>query len=633
MVDAPNDATSATAAAQRAVLADPLLDWSDTRDFALARHGFVAALDPPVVHADDGRAVWDLTDYEFLADETAPPTVNPSLWRQARLNLEHGLYRIHERIWQVRGYDLSVMSVIAGDTGWIVVDPLVSQETAAASLDLVTRHLGTRPIVAVIYTHSHVDHFGGVEGIVTTAEVHAGRTQVIAPDGFLLAAVSENVVAGGAMSRRAVYMYGAPLPRGPRGQVDAGLGKTNSTGSVSLIAPTHVVTRTGETMDVDGVTFEFQLTPGTEAPAEMNFHLPELRALCMAENCSRNLHNLYTLRGTPVRDASAWARYLDESIVRYLDRTDLVFTSHHWPVWGTDDCREYLEKQRDMYQYLHDQTLRLANRGETMLEVAEQVTLPPSLAKEWYSRGYYGTVNHDVKAVYQRYLGFFDGNPAHLHPHPPVEAARRYVDYMGGTDAVLARAREDYARGDYRWVAEVVNHVVFADPEHLAARALQADALEQLGYQAESAPWRNFYLTGALELRGDVVRSDIRLGAGLVRNLPVSLILDALAVRLDGPAALDCALRFNVVDDADGARYAVWVQNAVLHHRVDAVLPDPDLSLAAEHDVLAALLFGFLPLDEAVTAGLATVEGDPGALAALHALLDRIDPAFPIVTP
>jgi len=629
-----NDPTPSTIEAHDALLADPLLDWNDQRDFDAARRGFIAALDPPVIAADDGRRAWDLEGYGFLADETAPATVNPSLWRQARLNMVHGLYRIHERIYQVRGYDLSVMSVIAGDTGWIVVDPLISRETARASLRLVNEHLGERPVVAVIYSHSHVDHFGGVEGVTSVGDVHAGKTAIVAPEGFLLAAVSENVIAGFAMSRRALYMYGAALPKGPAGQVDAGLGKTTSNGDVSVIAPTDVITATGETRVIDGVEIEFQLTPGTEAPAEMNFYFPQLRALCMAENCSRNLHNVYTLRGAQVRDAMAWARYMDESIVRYLDGTDLVFTSHHWPVWGTDDCREYLEKQRDMYQYLHDQTLRLANQGETMLEIAEQVELPPSLAKEWYSRGYYGTVNHDVKAVYQRYLGFFDGNPAHLHPHPPVEAAQRYVDYMGGADAVVERARTDYERGDYRWVAEVVNHVVFAEPDHAAARSLQADALEQLGYQAESGPWRNFYLMGALELRtGQAIAQEVKLGSGMVRNMPLSLILDALAVRLNGPRAGDTELTVNLVDTADGSRYAVWLQNAVLHHRVDDAFATADLSITAEHDVMAAIIFGLLPLADAVTAGMATTEGDAGVIERLRALLDTFDPAFAIVTP
>jgi len=636
-----HDATDHTRAAHRAAAADPLLDFSDERDFLAARRGFLGSIEPPVVAAADGRTVWDLRDYAFLGDPAlgadgppAPLTVHPSLWRQARLNLAHGLHRIHDRIVQVRGYDLSVMSVVEGDTGFIVVDPLVTEEVARASLDLVRRHLGERPVLAVIYTHSHVDHFGGVLGVTTPDDVAAGRTRVFAPEGFLDAAVRENVVAGTVMGRRSVYMYGARLEKGPRGQVDAGLGKTTSGGTVSVIAPTDEITVTGTRVVIDGVEFEFHLTPGTEAPAEMNFALPEFRALCMAENCSRTLHILYTPRGAPVRDARVWSRYLDDALVRYGADTDLCFTSHHWPVWGTEAVVEYLEKQRDMYRYLHDQTLRLANRGETMVEIAEQVELPPELAREWYSRGYYGTVNHDVKAVYQHYLGYFDGNPAHLHPHPPVEAARRYVEYMGGADAVLSRARTDFERGDYRWVAEVVHHVVFADPENLAARELEAAAFEQLGYQSESAVWRNFYLMGAQELRTGVpVSSETRMGPTIFQNVSISLVLDALAVRIDGPRAIGVTFAIDAVDTDDGTRYAIWLQNAVLHHRVDAVCAAPDVVLEAGHDLLAGMLYGVVPLADAIASGLARSAGDPDVVSRLHGLLDRPDPAFPIVLP
>jgi alkyl sulfatase BDS1-like metallo-beta-lactamase superfamily hydrolase len=488
----------------------------------------------------------------------------------------------------------------------------------------------------VIYTHSHVDHFGGVEGVTTVADVSAGRVRILAPEGFLEAAVSENVIAGPAMNRRAIYMYGDGLPKGPQGQVDAGLGKTTSRGTVSVIAPTDSITATGTSITIDGIEMEFQLTPGTEAPAEMNFYFPQFRALCMAENCSRTLHNIYTLRGAQVRDAKDWARYIDESIVRYADRTDLVFTSHHWPAFGADECRTYLEKQRDMYKFLHDQTLRLANQGETMLEIAEQVSLPPSLAREWYSRGYYGTVNHDVKAVYQRYFGFFDGNPASLHALPPVEASQRYVEYMGGADAVLERARADYDRGDYRWVAQVVNHVVFAEPHHEAARTLQADTLEQLGYQAESGPWRNFYLTGALELRQrETLRSPLQMGAGMLRNVTLSMVLDALAVRLHGERAGDARIAINLLDTGTGTEYGVWLGNAVLHHRVGHPHPEGEarLTIRADHDAMAAILFGFVRLDDATDNGTASYSGDSDALAELHGYLDATNPAFPIVLP
>ncbi|WP_208029320.1 alkyl/aryl-sulfatase [Rhabdothermincola sediminis] len=637
MTTEPKDATETTREANERVRASGWLDWDDDRDRQAATRGFLAALDPPVITTGDGRSVWDLEPYAFLEVEEAPPTVNPSLWRHARLNMHHGLFEIADGLYQVRGYDLSVMSVLRGERGWIVVDPLVSAETARASLALVNRHLGEREVVAVVYTHSHADHFGGVEGVTSVEDVLAGRTRIIAPVGFLRSAISENVLAGAVMGRRASYMYGALLPRGPRGQVDAGLGKSLSLGSSSILAPTDEIVETGQVLTVDGVEIEFQLTPGTEAPAEMNFHLPELRALCMAENCSRNLHNLYTPRGAEVRDAKAWARYLDESIVRYLDRTDLVFTSHHWPVWGREACLEYLEKQRDMYQYLHDQTLRLANKGYTMLEIAEMLELPAALAKEWYSRSYYGTVNHDVKAVYQKYLGFFDGNPANLHPHPPVEASRRYVEYMGGAAAVLERARADFERGDYRWVAEVVNRVVFAEPDNVEARLLQADALEQLGYQAESAAWRNFYLMGAKELRDGIAEAPGRgFSLGMVRVMPLELLLDALTVRLDGERAAGISLGIELVVDERGAEpvtYALWVANAVLHHRRGVPLDRPDLIIKASRLDLAALLFGLLPLDDAVAAGRAETDGDTRVLAELLGLFDSFDPHFPIVTP
>ncbi|MDX1383276.1 MAG: alkyl sulfatase dimerization domain-containing protein, partial [Thermoanaerobaculia bacterium] len=495
-------ATPRTRERNEEVLSDSRLDWSDGRDWDFARRGFVARLQEPVIRNAAGRVVWDMTSYGFLDQEASPPSVNPSLWRQARLNMEHGLYRIHDRIYQVRGHDLSVVSFVVGDSGYIVIDPLISAETARASLELVLEHVGRQPVVAVIYTHNHVDHYGGVEGVVSREAVAAGEVPVLAPEGFVAATIAENVLAGNAMLRRASYMYGNLLPRDALGQVDAGLGKTTSRGSVGLIEPTDSICSTGERRTIDGVEIEFQVTPDTEAPAEMNFFFPQFSALCMAENCSHNQHNLYTLRGAPVRDAKAWAHYMNEALALFADDADMAFTSHHWPVWGRAEVREYLEKQRDMYKYLHDETLRLANHGLTMDEVAEAMEMPASLESEWYNRAYYGSVNHNTKAVYQRYLGFFDGNPAHLHPLPPEDAAAKYVDYMGGADAVVAKARRAFEDGDYRWVVQVVDHVVFAQPEHEAARLLQARPQEQRGYPAESAEWRNVYFNGAQGRRG-----------------------------------------------------------------------------------------------------------------------------------
>jgi alkyl sulfatase BDS1-like metallo-beta-lactamase superfamily hydrolase len=502
MNNQPKPATPSTRAAS-ARLRDHL-PLDDGADFERATRGLVATHATGVIHHAMGRVVWDTHAHDFVRDQSeAPDTVNPSLWRQARLNAIHGLFEVTDGVWQVRGYDLSNVTFVAGDTGWLVIDPLTSAETARAALELANEHLGVRPIVAVIYTHSHVDHFGGIRGVVDEADVEAGQVRIIAPEGFQAEAVSENVIAGPVMIRRASYMYGGLLPAGPTGHVDAGLGKTTPKGTVGVIPipPTEEIRATGTELVVDGVRIVFQNTPGAEAPAEMNFHLPDKKLLCMAENCSHNMHNLYTPRGAQVRDALAWSKYINEAIELFGDETEICFASHHWPRFGHDDALDFLAKQRDLYRWLHDQTLRLANHGFTPTEIAEQLDLAPELASEFHTRGYYGTVNHNVKAVYQRYLGWFDGNPANLHPLPPEDAGRRYVEFMGGAGLLLAKAREAFAAGEYRWVAQVVNHLVFAEPDNTDARHLQADALEQLGYQAESGPWRNFYLTGAQELR------------------------------------------------------------------------------------------------------------------------------------
>ncbi|HQP21080.1 MAG TPA: MBL fold metallo-hydrolase, partial [Phenylobacterium sp.] len=430
----PKDATLATLAAQAALLAS--LPAEDGVDFERARRGFIDTLPDARVETARGGVAWDLSPFDFQGGGApAPDTVNPSLWRLAQLNLNHGLYKVTEGIYQVRGFDLSNITFVEGNEGFIVVDPLTSAEPAAAALALMRKHRGDKPVSAVIYTHSHVDHYGGVKGVLTDADIAAGA-RIIAPEGFLAEAVSENVLAGNAMGRRATYMYGALLHRGPRGHVDSGLGKAVSSGQVNLIAPTESISKTGTRLTLDGVEIVFQVTPGTEAPAEMNFFFPRHRALCMAENCTCQLHNLYTPRGAQVRDAKAWSFYIDEAIDLFADQSEVLFASHHWPRWGKADQVAFLEKQSDLYKFIHDQTLRLANHGLTPLEIAEQVKLPPSLADEWHTRSYYGTISHNTKAVYQRYLGWFDGNPANLHKHPPEAAARRYVEAIGGADAV-----------------------------------------------------------------------------------------------------------------------------------------------------------------------------------------------------
>ncbi|MFH1150844.1 MAG: alkyl sulfatase dimerization domain-containing protein [Actinomycetota bacterium] len=629
------DATGFTEEANRCFRRDSGLDWTDATDHEASRRGFIASLDDTAIRTDDGRCVWDLAPYSFLEQEEPPATVNPSLWRQARLNMAHGLFQVTDRIYQVRGHDLSVISFIRGDDGWIVIDPLISAECARASLELVFEHVEKRPVTTVIYTHSHIDHFGGVQGIISVEDARTRGVGIIAPEGFMEAAVSENVMAGPAMARRAGYMYGTLLPRGPRGQVDAGLGKATSSGTVTLIEPTHYVRETGHEMTLDGVQVVFQVTPGTEAPAEMNFFFPEMSALCMAENCSHNMHNLLTLRGAQVRDARAWSHYLDEAIGLFSGEADLVFTSHHWPVWGRERGLEYLKKQRDMYRYLHDQTVRMLNAGYTGIEIAETLELPGELAREWYNRGYYGSVSHNVKAIYQRYMGWFDGNPANLHPLPPVEAGERYVEFMGGADALLGKAREAYGNGEYRWVAQVVNHLVFAQPDNEAARSLQADALEQMGYVTENATWRNFFLTGAMELRNGVVEDASRAQAGapdLVLSLTPDMIFDAMAVHLDGPKAAGKSVRVNVRFTDTGADYHQVLENCVLNHG-EGSLEDADVTLSLPFRLLGQIVGGTADLQAALGGGEVAVEGAGEKLGELFSLMDRDDSWFNIVTP
>ena len=602
-------------------------------DLAEAERGLVARFEPPRVENADGRVVWDLDSYAFL-DEEAPATAHPSLWRQSRLNRIAGLFEMAPGFYQLRGFDLSNMHVVEGTDGIVVIDPLISAETAAAALALYREHRGERPVTGLVYTHSHIDHFGGGAGIVSAEEVAERGIPVLAPEGFLHHAVSENVYAGTAMGRRAGYMYGAKLRRGPDGGIGSGLGQTTSLGTLTLIPPNREIAATGQEETVDGVRMVFQLTPGTEAPAEMNFHFPEHRVLCIAENATHTMHNVLTLRGALVRDPHVWAAYLDEAIELFGAESDVLFAGHHWPRWGRERIVDYLAKQRDMYGYLHDQTLRLINAGRTGPEIAEELELPPELAEEWHCRGYYGSVSHNVRAVYQLYMGWFDGNPAHLWEHPPVEAAKRYVELMGGAERVLEQARESFEQGDYRWVAEVVNHVVFAEPGNEAARALQADALEQLGYGAENATWRNFYLVGAEELRNGVTGtpSDTRAPA-ILAELSVAQILDGMKVRLNGSRAWGRRLTIGwQVTDPDERRL-LQVENGVLNHRPWKDGAEPEATLIVERQALNELLGGTADLAALAGSGRLRVEGDAVKLGELLGLLDEPDPGFAIVTP
>ncbi len=627
----PQPATGHTAAANERAAARMAHD--DRLDFDRIATGMIGALDPPVITGAKGNVLWDSGRYEFLRT-TAPPEVHPSLWRQAQLNVLHGLFEVVDGIYQVRGYDLSNITFVRTDTGWIVIDPLTVTETAAAARALVDAELGHRPVVAIIYTHSHVDHFGGVRGIVTDEEVASGAVRIIAPEGFLEAAVSENVIAGPAMRRRAMYMYGILLPVGIHGHVDAGLGKATPLGSTGLIAPTESVDTTGAVLHIDGIDIEMQMTPGTEAPAEMNFWFPQYRALCMAENCTATLHNVYTPRGAEIRDALSWSRFIDESITLFVDRSDVAFASHHWPRWGATDIEHWLAGQRDTYRFIHDETMRLVNHGFTALEIAETLELPAALGDEFFNRGYYGTVSHNVKAVYQRYLGWFDANPANLHPLPPQETAAKIVEYMGGADTVLARARVDFDAGEYRWVAQVVNHVVFADPTNAAARQLQADALEQLGYQSESGPWRDFYLTGAQELRnGTPSLPGFRPpgSADMMRAMTPEMVLDLCGVKLNGRAATDVVLRFDITFDTGWSTHLV-VEHGVIHHSPRRTA-DADAAVHTSVESLVRVANELSTLDDELVAGSIRVEGDVDAFRRFLALLDQFDLFFPIIEP
>ncbi len=625
------EATAATRAAQAAVAERLPLD--DPADFKNANRGFIAAIDGGRILNGDGSVAWDVEAFGFL-DGAAPDTVNPSLWRQSRLNVIHGLFEVTDGIWQVRGYDLAVMTLIRGTTGWIVVDPLTTPAPAAAGLALANEHLGERPVSAVIYTHSHADHFGGVRGIVDEMQIAAGEVEVIGPHGFTAEAVSENLLAGNYMSRRGSFQFGTRLPPGPAGHVGTGLGQRLSVGSIGLVAPTREIASTGETLTIDGVTFEFMDAAETEAPAELVFYLPEFQALCTAEVVTRVFHNVLTPRGAKVRDALRWSQVIDAMLQRYGGEAEVMFASHHWPTWGSDEVARLLRNQRDRYRHVHDQTLRLANHGHTMHAIAEQLEDPAFANEDFGVRDYYGTLNHNSKAVFQHYFGWWDGVPANYHPLPPVEQAVRYVRFMGGPESALTQAIESFEAGDYRWAATVFNHLVFADRHNAAARGWLAATYEQLGFQAESGAWRNYYLAAAFELREGIPRDDEVLIGSLefLRAVPTADLFDSLAVRFD-PRRFEhepAEIQF-VFPDRDEAM-SFDITRAVAFPR-SGLTANPGATVQMDRALFDLLLLGQTELPPLLEAGRVQITGNGRAVAAFLGALDQFDYWFDVVTP
>ncbi|MCA8880931.1 MAG: MBL fold metallo-hydrolase [Rhodobacteraceae bacterium] len=632
--DPRNDATEATKSANELLL--NRLPFDDTTDFETAKKGLVAPLPTDEIKGSSGNPIWNPGQYSFITEGSdAPDTVNPSLWRQSQLINIGGLFEVTDGIYQVRNQDLSNMTIIEGEGGITVIDPLISAETAKVALDLYRANRGDKPVKAVIYTHSHTDHYGGVRGVVDEADVTSGKVKIYAPVGFMNAAVSENVMAGTAMSRRASYMYGNLLPADEKGQVGAGLGTTTSNGTITLIPPTDIITTDFQTETIDGLTYEFLLAPDSEAPSEMLWYIHEKKAIEAAEDSTHTLHNTYSLRGAKIRDPLKWSKYLNTALKRWGDEAEVMFMQHHWPVFGTAEIKDHLAKQRDLYRYINDETLRLANQGYTMREIADQVELPESLATYWSNRGYYGSMYHDVAATYVLYLGWFDGNPATLHELPPVEAAQKYVDFMGGPEAVLEKAKQSYDRGEYRWVAEVVKQVVFADPDNQQAKDLEADALEQMGYQAESGPWRNFYLTGAQELRKGVAELPAPNTASpdTIRAMDLDLLFDYIAMRLNGPKAASAASVLNLDFSDTGDKYVLELENGVLNHTKDLQSDKADATLTMSRETLNNVILGQTTMAEVVKAGDVTIDGDQGRLEQLVSYLDTFPFWFNIVTP
>ncbi len=624
----PGEASPSVVAAHAALR--ERLDLDDPQAFEDAKRGFIAA-PTGVVRDASGEVVWDFDAFDFLEGE-APPTVNPSLWRQARLNNHAGLFKVTDRIWQLRGFDIANLSLIEGRSGWIVVDPLTSRETAAAAMAFARQHLGDRPVSAIIYTHSHVDHFGGALGVMSAEEAAARNVPIVAPAGFMEEATSENVLLGVAMVRRSEYMYGKHLPRNPKGLVDNGLGKAVAYGHIGLLPPNRVIHAAVEEHVIDGVRFVFHNVPGSEAPSEFTFALPELKAFNGAELVGQTLHNLYTIRGAKVRDALRWAEYIDATATQ-VGNAEVLFNQHHWPVWGNDEIQAFLHAQADVYRYLHDQTVRLMNAGLTAPEIAETLELPAALDRHLATRGYYGTVRHNIKAIYQFYLGWYDAHPSNLDPLPPTAAAERYVALAGGMGPLLDAARKAQANGEYRWAAELLKHAVYAEPDNVDARQQLAESFEQLGYAAEASTWRNAYLTGADEAR----RGEPEAGFSparmrdLLAQTPVERFLERMAASIDGPAAGDLDLTINLVLTDRGESHVLHLRNGVLRHRTAPEDPAADATLRLTHAVFLDMMTGEAGAGTLLASDEVAIEGSTLDLARFFGLVEKPPGNFPIL--
>jgi alkyl sulfatase BDS1-like metallo-beta-lactamase superfamily hydrolase len=626
-------ASKYTIAHQEALLES--LPFNDKLDFSLVEKGLIKRPEKLSIKDELGNVVWELGNYQFLLDNKNIDSVNPSLLRQAKLNMAYGLYQVTDRIYQVRGYDLANITFIKGDSGWIIFDPLLTAATSRAALALVTQELGQFPVKAVVYSHAHADHFGGVKGVVSQAQVDSGKVQIIAPRGFMEHAIKENVLAGNAMTRRATYQYGNVLDKGARGQVDAAIGKGLSTGLISLIAPTREILANEETITVDGIEMIMQNTPGTESPAEMNTYFPQFKTLWLAENVTGTLHNVYTLRGAEVRDAQAWSKYINKVIYRFANDSEVMFASHSWPKWGKEYIIEVLEKQRDMYGYLHDKTLNLANKGVTINEIHNQLSVPDVLAHQWYNRGYHGSYSHNVRGIINKYLGFYDSNPANLDKLSPTESSVKYVELMGGADKVLNQAKKAFKKGEYRWVAELLNHLIFAQPENEIAKHLQADTLEQLGYQAENAGWRNSYLAAAFELRNGIptTAKATKAGPDMIAAMSSELIFDFLGVRLNTDKALNKHFKINFIFPDRNETFLLELKNSHLNNIENIQDKQANLTVTINRTDLDLLLMKQQSFQQLVQSGAIKLDGNGKILGQLLMMMDTFPFWFNIVTP